>query len=154
MRRGCGHSGSAAARLPSEVLPDGAPNPAALFVQPGCETGFNTGNLPSATGPCEGPPVTFAQGRNHFRGPSYFGTDLAIMKSIKLPTWESATLAFGAQFFNLFNHPNFGLPDNGLADATFAQISYMAAAPTTLLGSGLGGDASPRLIELKVRFEF
>ncbi|MGA9389989.1 MAG: hypothetical protein WBV69_06040, partial [Candidatus Sulfotelmatobacter sp.] len=38
--------------LPSQVLANGSPNPGALFVQTGCETGFNTGNLPGSNGPC------------------------------------------------------------------------------------------------------
>src|SRR5260221_8527426 len=42
------------------------PNPTIfIFVQSGCETGFNTGRLPSATDPtdpCGGPFVSFAQG--------------------------------------------------------------------------------------------
>jgi hypothetical protein len=140
--------------LPPEVLPDGTSNPGALFVQPGCETGFNMGNLPSASNPCGGPSVTFAQGRNRFRGPNYFNTDLAIMKSIKLPRWEKASLGIGAQFFNLFNHPNFGLPGNDLRQSIFGQISYMAMPPTTMLGAGLGGDASPRMIQLKAQLQF
>jgi hypothetical protein len=140
--------------LPPETLSDGTPNPGALFVQPGCEAGFNTGNLPSATDPCGGAAVKFAQGRNRFRGPHYFNTDLAIMKNTSLPHWEGARLGIGLQFFNLLNHPNFGLPDNNLSDPTFAQFVYMSAPPSTLLGSGLGGDASARMIELKLQLKF
>src|SRR5208337_1755585 len=66
---------------PPQVLANGSPNPGALFVQTGCETGFNTGNLPGPNGPCSGPSVTLAQGRNRFRGPGYVTTDLAIMKT-------------------------------------------------------------------------
>jgi Carboxypeptidase regulatory-like domain len=140
--------------FPPEALPDGTPNPSAVFLQPGCETGFNTGNLPSPTGPCGGPAVTFTQGRNRFRGPHYFNTDLAIMKNTKLGRSEGVTLGLGAQFFNVLNHPNFQLPDNGLPFPTFGQFVFMAAPPTTLLGAGLGGDASARMIELKVRVQF
>jgi carboxypeptidase family protein len=140
--------------LPPETLPDGTPNPNALFVQPGCETGFNTGNLPSASNPCGGPAVSFAQGRNRFRGPGYFNTDLAVMKNTKVPGWEGATVGVGVQFFNLLNHPNFGQPDNSPADSFIGQIPYMEMPPTSLLGSGLGGDVSPRMIELKVLLQF
>jgi hypothetical protein len=140
--------------FPPETLPDGTPNASALFVQPGCETGFNTGNLPSATGPCGGPAVKFAQGRNRFRGPSYFNTDLAIMKNTNLPRWEGAVLGVGVHFFNLFNHPNFGLVDAAISDPLFGQFNYMARPPTSLLGSGPGGDVSARMIELKVTVQF
>src|SRR5262249_40490514 len=48
--------------LPTETLQDGTPGPNALFVQPGCETGFDTGRL-GAVGVCDGPTVSFMQGR-------------------------------------------------------------------------------------------
>lgn len=139
---------------PPQFLANGNPNPNALFVQTGCETGFNTGNLPGPSGPCSGPAVAFAQGRNRFRGPGYFNTDLAIMKNTKIPGWENGVLGIGLQFFNLFNHPNFGFPDNWSSDSTFGQIFYLEQPPTSVLGSGLGGDASPRMIQLKAQLRF
>jgi hypothetical protein len=134
---------------PPQVLANGTPNPDALFVQTGCETGFNTGNLPGPAGPCGGPAVAFAQGRNHFRGPGYFNTDFAIMKNIKIPGWDSGVLGIGLQFFNFFNHPNFGFPDIVSSDQIFGQINYLEQSPTSILGAGLGGDAAPRMIQLK-----
>jgi hypothetical protein len=141
----------------SLVLADGSTtsNPNALFVQSTCETGFNTGNLPGPSGRCNGPVVTFAQGRNHFRGPNYFDTDFTIMKKTKLPGWEKATLGIGLQFFNFFNHPNFGFPDNAVSDSTFGQIFGLEQPPTSILGTGFsGGNASSRMIQLKVEFQF
>jgi carboxypeptidase family protein len=139
---------------PPEVFANGNTNPNALFVQTGCETGFNTGNLPGPSGSCNGPAVSFSQGRNRFRGPGYFNTDLAIMKNTKIPGWEKGMLGIGFQFFNLFNHPNFGFPDNYSSSPTFGQIFYLEQPPTSVLGSGLGGDASPRMIQLKVQLQF
>jgi hypothetical protein len=140
---------------PPQVLADGiTPNPNAFFVQTGCETGFNAGTLPAPSGPCNGPAVSIAQGRNRFRGPSYFNTDFAIMKNTKIPGWEKGELEIGFQFFNFFNHPNFGLPDNNLPDPGFGRIFYMESPPTSILGAGLGGDASPRNIQLKVQLHF
>jgi hypothetical protein len=137
------------------VSPDGTtvPNPNALFVQSGCETGFNSGNLGPA-GVCNGASVTFAQGRNRFRGPSYFNTDFAITKNTKIPGWENAVLGIGFQFFNFFNHPNFGIPDSWSSDPSLGKIFYLAQSPTSILGSGLGGDAAPRMIQLKVQLQF
>jgi hypothetical protein len=130
-----------------------APNRNAHFVQAGCETGFNTGALgPSAS--CGGSAVAFAQGRNHYRGPGYFSTDFALMKNTKLPGWERGVLEIGFQFFNLLNHPNFGLPDNNISDPGFGQIFYMAQPATTILGAGRGGDASGRMIQLKAQLQF
>ena len=138
------------------VLADGTtvPSPSAQFVRAGCETGFNRGDLPGPSGPCGGPMVSFVQGRNRFRGPGYFNTDLSIMKNTKVPGWENATLGIGFQFFNLFNHPNFGFPDNWSSDAPFGQIFYLEQSPTSILGSGLGGDAAPRMIQLKAQLRF
>jgi hypothetical protein len=124
------------------------------FLQSACITGFNRGDLPSISGPCGGTAVAFAQGRNHFRGPGYFNTDFSIMKSTKLPGWEAGTLRIGFQFFNIFNHPNFGFPDPGLSSATFGEILSLEQPPTSILGSGLGANASPRMIQLKVELKF
>jgi hypothetical protein len=137
------------------VLPDGSttPNPNAWFVQAGCETGFNSGNL-GAFPACSGPAVSFAQGRNHFRGPNYFNTDFAIMKTTRLPVWEKAKFGIGLQFFNLLNHPSFGFPDSAVSDQTFGQIFGLEQPPTSVLGSGIGGDAAPRMIQLKAQLQF
>jgi hypothetical protein len=140
---------------PPQLLANGVtPNPNARFVQSDCETGFNTGNLPGPSGPCGGPSVSFAQGRNRFRYPNYFNTDFSIMKINKIPRWENAMLGIGFQFFNFFNHPNFGGPDNFSSDPSFGQIFRMQSPPTGILGASLGGDASPRNIQLKVKLEF
>lgn len=139
---------------PAQVLGDGSPNPGALFLQTSCETGFNMGNLPGPKGPCSGPSVTFAQGRNRFRGPSYVTTDLAIMKSTKIPQWENGVFMIGLQFFNLFNHANFGFPDNWSSDSTFGQISYQEQVPTSVLGSGLNANVSGRMIQAKAQIRF
>jgi hypothetical protein len=140
--------------LPAQVLGDGSPNPNALFLQAGCETGFDTGNLPGPKGPCSGPSVTFAQGRNRFRSPNYFNTDFAIMKNTKIPHWENGVLSIGFQFFNLFNHANFGYPDNGSSDGTYGQIIYLEQPPTSVLGSGISANVSPRMIQVKAQIQF
>jgi len=143
--------------LPPQLLPDGvSPNPGAFFLQSGCETGFNTGNLPGPSGPCAGPAVSYAQGRNHFRGPSYFNTDFAIMKNTKIPRWENAELGIGFQFFNFFNHPNFGFPDAWSSDpaTSYGRIFGLEQPPTGILGAGFGGDISPRMIQLKAQLRF
>jgi hypothetical protein len=140
--------------FPPQVLANGSPNPDALFVQTGCETGFNTGNLPGPNGPCSGPSVTFAQGRNRFRGAGYVSTDLAIMKNTNIPHWERGVFTIGFQFFNLFNHANFGFPDNGSSDETFGQIPYEEQAPTSILGSGLNANVSARMIQVKAQIRF
>lgn len=107
------------------IQPDGTttPNPNAHFVQARCETGFNIGRL-GPMGVCDGPVVSFAQGRNRFRAPGYFSTDFTIMKRTQLPRWEGATFGIGFQFFNFFNHPNFGFPDTGTTIRLELQLGF------------------------------
>jgi hypothetical protein len=138
---------------PAQVLGDNSPNPGALFVQTGCETGFNTGHL-GASGVCDGRLVTFAQGRNRFRGPSYFNTDFAVMKNTKIPRWENGALSIGLQVFNLFNHANFGFPDNLSSDPTFGQIFSLEQSPTSILGSTIQANVARRMIQMKVQLQF
>jgi outer membrane receptor protein involved in Fe transport len=92
------------------------------------------------------------QGRNSFRGPDYFDTDFTVMKYIKIG--ERGNLGFGFQFFNLLNHPNFDQPVNDINSPLFGTIQRTVNTPTSILGSFLGGDASPRLIQLKAEFKF
>jgi len=63
-------------------------------------------------------------------------------------------LKIGAQFFNLFNHPNFQIPDFDVNDSTLGVITSTANTPTSILGAFLGGDASPRLIQFKGTITF
>jgi|HubBroStandDraft_1064217.scaffolds.fasta_scaffold02263_7 hypothetical protein len=104
-------------------------------------------------------PTAFGnQGRNTFRGPGYFNTDMAISKAFRFPRWESAKLTIGAQAFNLLNHPNFDQPVNDLANTNpttgFGDITRTVNPPTSILGSFLGGDASTRMIQVKLQFQF
>lgn len=138
--------------LPPQYQDGGAPNSQALFVQSTCETGFNAGHLPIPGDPCGGPIVSFAQGRNRFRGPSYFNSDLAVMKATKLPGWENGTLALGFQFFNVLNHPNFGAPDNSSSSPTLGQIFYGEQVPTGILG--VGNNGSSRMIQVRAELKF
>jgi hypothetical protein len=63
-------------------------------------------------------------------------------------------LSIGARFFNLFNHPNFVFPNTNVDSGQFGQINQTVSQPATIYGSGLGADASPRVIELQAKFVF
>ena len=99
-------------------------------------------------------------GRNALRGPDFFWSDLYITKWF--PLTERVKLRFDAQFFNVFNHPNFGLPSIVYAgipgkpstQTGFGALTYTTSPPTGLLGVGLGGDSSPRMIAFQARLEF
>lgn len=59
-------------------------------------------------------------GRNILDGPSFKNVNVSLMKTTKLR--EGLDLQFRAEAFNLFNHPNFDLPDNFLGSPTFGKI--------------------------------
>lgn len=94
------------------------------------------------------------QRRNQFRGPGFFDTDFSVEKSFALPGWERGQVSVGARFFNLFNHPNFGFPVTNMDSSQFGQILSTISTPTSIYGSGLGADASPRVIQLQAKFTF
>jgi hypothetical protein len=98
--------------------------------------------------------VTFAQGRNRFYGPGYVNIDFAVMKNTKIPHWENGMLGIGAQFFNFFNHANFGFPDPLSSDSNFGQILNMEQSPTSILGSTLQANVARRMIQLRVQLTF
>src|SRR5262249_6552546 len=49
-------------------------------------------------------------GRNILRGPGFAQFDLALQKAFRLR--EGTKITFGAEAYNLFNHPNFAVPSN------------------------------------------
>jgi len=99
-------------------------------------------------------------GRNALRGPDFVWSDLYLTKWFQLS--EHVKLRIDGQFFNVFNHPNFGLPNVVYAgipgkpstQTGFGALSYPTSPPTGLLGVGLGGDSSPRMIAFQARLEF
>jgi hypothetical protein len=99
-------------------------------------------------------------GRNALRGPDFIWSDLYITRWFRLG--EHAKLRIDGQFFNVFNHPNFALPTNVYAgipgkpstQTGFGALTYTTSPPTGLLGVGLGGDSSPRMIATQARVEF
>jgi hypothetical protein len=81
-------------------------------------------NLPGGTGPVHGYFGTL--GRNTFRGPGYRNFDIALIKDTPFGSRggaEFGTLEFRAEFFNIFNFVNFGLPSNVLRGSGFGYIS-------------------------------
>ena len=96
-------------------------------------------------------------GRNVLRGFGAWQADVAFQRQFQLT--EKVGLRFRGEFFNLFNHPNFGPPDNNLTDPLFGQSTHTLASS---LGSGganggfnplyqIGG---PRSIQLALKLVF
>ncbi|HEY6937145.1 MAG TPA: carboxypeptidase regulatory-like domain-containing protein [Terriglobales bacterium] len=92
------------------------------------------------------------QRRNQFYGPRFFNTDLTLMKNFGIT--ENVKLGVGATAFNILNHPNFDQPVADIANPNFGTIISTVNPPTSIYGSFLGGDASPRVIQLNARLTF
>lgn len=60
-------------------------------------------------------------GRNILDGPGYANMNFSLLKNIGLT--ERLKLQFRAEAFNLFNRPNFDLPDNFVGSPSFGSIS-------------------------------
>jgi hypothetical protein len=103
-----------------------------------------TGPLPNlfANPTAPGGTPTFGRqgsiGRNVFRGPNFFKTDFSLMK--RIPFTERYRFTIRADFFNLFNRVNFGLPVNGITASNFGQSTFTVG--------------TPRVIQFAGRFEF
>jgi hypothetical protein len=98
-------------------------------------------------------------GRNTVRGPHFTYSDVYLSK--RFPIAEAVSLRLDTQSFNAFNHANFALPSNVQAGvpgvyipAKFGTLESTISPPTGLLGVGLGGDSSPRMIAFQARIEF
>jgi len=73
-------------------------------------------------------------------GPDFVNTDFSVIKQFALP-WESTALTFRAEFFNLWNHAQFGLPVNDIsAAAGFGSVNSTVN--------------NPRLIQFGLKFTF
>jgi hypothetical protein len=71
------------------------------------------------------------------RGPGSTNVDWGLFKQI--PIAERHTLQFRAEFFNLFNHANLGLPNANLQSAQFGRITAAG---------------SPRVIQFALKYAF
>jgi hypothetical protein len=90
-------------------------------------------------------------GRNSIFGPSYWNVDFSISKNT--PLFEGLNLQLRAEFFNIFNHPNFALP-NGSVTPGVGPIGTISQTPDVAQGNpGLGG-GGPRVIQLAAKFAF
>ncbi len=76
-------------------------------------------------------------GRNVFHGPGDILFDFTMMKRTRVG--ENKIIEFRSEFFNVFNHANFGNPNGNIGNANFGRIT------TT---------RDPRLIQYAVKFHF
>ncbi|ABF42219.1 hypothetical protein Acid345_3218 [Candidatus Koribacter versatilis Ellin345] len=100
--------------------------------------------------------------RNAFRGPAYKNFDFSVSKTFAFT--ERVNARFGADFFNIFNHPNFSNPvlPNYVVDAAYngdasgVGHGFLPITATPDVGGGnpfLGG-GGPRDIQLSLKVTF
>jgi hypothetical protein len=104
-------------------------------------------------------PVAFAQPANgsfgtcaprKFHGPGIQMVDLSLFKQFKFT--ERWQLQFRAEFFNTFNHPNFGNPSADISSpGSFGRVSNTLAP---ILGTDSGGPGDPREIQFALKLYF
>jgi hypothetical protein len=84
---------------------------------------FNTGAFQANA------PFTYGNlGRNALIGPAFSNLDCSLMKEgTVLKLWDQPLdLQFRFEFFNIFNHPNFGFPGSAFGTPTFGQLTNAA----------------------------
>ncbi len=77
-------------------------------------------------------------GRNILSGPNFQNVDFGVHKKFRLT--EQTSVQLQANAFNLFNHPNFGLPVGNINSSQF--------------GRSINTVGSPRVIQLALRLDF
>ena len=90
-------------------------------------------------------------GRDQIYGPGFKNVDFSISKNFRLR--EAMRLQFRSEFFNIFNHPNFSLP-NGFISPGSSSAGAISSTPDVAQGNpGLGG-GGPRVLQLALRVQF
>ncbi len=93
--------------------------------------------------------------RNAFRGPGFWNTDFALVRSFALPRLgEQGSLQFRVEFFNLFNHTNLNNPDPILESLTFGEASFGRQGFGSALPSVSPLNEQPRRIQFALKFYF
>jgi hypothetical protein len=85
-------------------------------------------------------------------GPDFVNSDFSLIKQFALPRRDMG-LQFRAEFFNLFNHPQYGMPVNDISagSALAAGASIPNTSPFGAVNSTVN---NPRLIQLALKLTF
>jgi hypothetical protein len=99
------------------------------------------------------PPLgTFGNlGRNVIYGPKFWNLDFAVAKNTMIT--EKLNLQLRAEFFNLFNHPNFALPNWFVSPGSSQQGLITQTPDQAQTNPGLGG-GGPRVIQFAAKLIF
>jgi hypothetical protein len=98
------------------------------------------------------PLATFGTlGRNAIYGPSFWDVDFAVLKDT--PLGENLKLQLRAEMFNIFNHPNFALPNFFVSPGSPQQGLITQTPDQAQTNPGLGG-GGPRVFQLGLKLVF
>ena len=95
------------------------------------------------------------EGRNILTGPGYTNLDFGLSKSMALGS-ENHRLMLRGDFFNLFNHPNFDIPEHVFDCPLPPQACSPYGGPSfgQVLSANAYGIRPPRQIQLSARYVF
>ncbi|HEX5432391.1 MAG TPA: hypothetical protein VFW83_10520 [Bryobacteraceae bacterium] len=88
------------------------------------------------------------EGRNVFSNPDAWNLDFALLKNTKIT--EELGVQFRAEFFNIFNHPNWGPPSTG----NFVQVPFTGGGNINALAGTINSASVPRQIQFALKFTF
>jgi hypothetical protein len=100
-------------------------------------------------------------GRNTLIGPKLVNCDFSLFKQFALT--EGKTLHFRAEMFNIFNHPNFGVPNSANRtallpftdpDGVTCPTGQTCANPNSSAGAILNTVTTSRQIQFGLKFTF
>ena len=123
--------------------------PGTVAANPSCIAPTKVGVISAWFNPCAFTMPAAGQlgnaSRTPLSGPAFVNTDFSLIKQFQLP-WENMGLNFRAEFFNLFNHAQFGLPNTG--STGYADIN------TPNFGSISSTVNNPRLVQFGLKLTF
>src|SRR3984957_15076458 len=131
--------------------PDIVGNPnkgGAVAANPMCVAPASVHNSAAWFNPCAFAPAAAGElgdaSRTPLSGPDFVNTDFSLIKQFRLP-WENMGLSFRAEFFNLFNHPQFALPVQAIGYADINAANFGSISSTV---------NNPRLVQFALKFTF
>jgi hypothetical protein len=127
----------------------GNPNKAGpVAANPLCVAPASVHNSAAWFNPCAFAPAADGElgdaSRTPLSGPDFVNTDFSLIKQFRLP-WENMGLSFRAEFFNLFNHPQFALPVQSIGYADINAANFGSISSTV---------NNPRLVQFALKLTF
>jgi len=101
------------------------------------------------------PGIVGNTGRNAFRGPGLYNSDISLSRAFRIPRMrESTRIILRADAFNILNHANLNNPDNLFGSPTFGEATYGRQGIASGFPAIAPLNETARQIQLLVRLEF